>query len=85
MLYEVITTTPPAQAHRLAVAVEQLNNDLLAPQRRPHEPLEQRVALHRPRLELGMELAPDEPGVVVITSYSIHYTKLYEDLDYLAW
>src|SRR2546426_1218461 len=32
--------------------------------RRPHESCEQRVRARGARLELGMELAPDEPGMV---------------------
>jgi hypothetical protein len=37
---------------------------LLALERRLHESSEQRVRLHRPRLELGVELAADEPRVL---------------------
>src|SRR5204863_6496791 len=46
-----------AQQRRLAPAGAALEGRL-------DEALEERVALHRPRLELGVELAGDEPGMV---------------------
>ena len=70
MLYEVITKSFDEMRIRLADSLESI--------RRYSEELEQRVAERTKELQGSREKLAVLLREIVITSYSIHYTKLYD-------